>query len=128
MTDRTMRIRTYAQVWRLERVIYQIEGISLPFAVTVQQVGVFFTVAAAMALLARILPFLDQIGLVGRYLLIPALASWFLTQQKLDGKAPHRWLWGMLRYWSGPRRLNRLQPLPDGRRTRVKLYAGVSQK
>ncbi|HLN61485.1 MAG TPA: conjugal transfer protein [Symbiobacteriaceae bacterium] len=128
MTDRTMRIRTYAQVWRLERVIYQIEGISLPFAVTVQQVGVFFTVAAAMALLARVLPFLGQIGLVGRYLLIPALASWFLTQQKLDGKAPHRWLWGMLRYWSGPRRLSRLQPLPDGRRTRVKLYAGVSQK
>jgi hypothetical protein len=128
MTDRTLRIRTYAQVWRLERVIYQIEGVTLPFAVTVQQTALFFAVAAAMGLLSKLLPFFDRIGPVGRYLLLPALVSWFLTKQKLDGKAPHRWVWGMFAYWFGPRRLNRLQPLPDGSRRQVRIYAGFSQK
>jgi hypothetical protein len=125
--DRRIRLQTYAQVWRLERVIYQIEGVSLPFAVSVQQVAIFFGAAAVIGLLSLLVPGLAHIGGLTRYLAFPALISWFLTRQRLDGKAPHRWLWSMLAYWTGPKRLNRLQPVRSGERGRVHFFAGFGR-
>ncbi|HYF95151.1 MAG TPA: conjugal transfer protein [Symbiobacteriaceae bacterium] len=126
--DRRIRLHTYAQVWRLERVIYQIEGISLPFAVTVQQVAIFFGTAAAMAVLSHLVPGFAHIGLLVRYVALPALISWFLTRQRLDGKVPHRWLLSMLAYWAGPKRLNRLQPMATGERRRIQIIVGFGRE
>jgi hypothetical protein len=120
--ERGVRLRTYAQVWRLERVIYQIEGMTLPFAVTVQQVGICAAAIAAMVLLSSVLPGFARLSAGLRYLALPALLTWFLTRQRFDGKAPHRWVWGMLVYLFGPKRLNRLEAMPAGGRQRVRYY------
>lgn len=106
-----VRLRTYRQVWGTERVIYQIERVRLPFPVSFRQAGVFASVVICMALLSRIPP-VAGISPLLRYLLIPGAITWFLTKQRLDGKPPLLWLFAMIRYALGPKRLNRLLPMP----------------
>jgi hypothetical protein len=107
-----IRLFTYRQIWNQDRVIYQIERVRLPFPVTSRQAGIFAAAAAAMALLSRV-PALGAISPVLLYLVVPGAATWFLTQQRLDGKPPLRWLACVLRYAFSPKRLNRLKPVPD---------------
>lgn len=118
MEEKRLRLRTYRQVWRLEQVIYQIERVRLPFPVTFRQIGLFAGVLLLMVLLSPIPP-LAQLSPLLRYGLIPGLAAWYLTSQKLDGKLPHRWALSMLRYWFSPRRYSRLRPLTPGEKKRL---------
>lgn len=114
-----VRLRTYRQVWVQERVIYQIERVRLPFPISFRQVGVFGVTLLFMALVSRI-PLIGQLPPLARYLGIPGLATWFLTKQRLDGKAPLRWLLSMLRFLLSSKRLNRLRPMaPTPRRMRL---------
>ncbi len=115
-----LRLPTYRQVWSLERVIYKIEGVRLPMAVSFRQAGVFAATAIAMAILSRV----SAIGAVSpavRYILVPALVTWYLTRQSLDGRPPHRWLWVQIRFWLGPRRLLRFRaPAREPQRLRMR--------
>lgn len=119
MAQERLRLRTYSQVWRLERVIYRIERVPLPFPVTVTQVGVFAGALVVMVILTR-LGLTAGLPVTVRYALAPGLAAWFLTRQSLDGKLPHLWLAGMAAYLLGPRRLGRLRALPAPRRLRFR--------
>lgn len=105
-----VRLRTYRQVWDQERVIYRIERVRLPFPVTFRQAGVFAASALAMALLSRI-PLIAAQPALARYVLLPAVITWFLTKQRLDGKPPLLWVLGMVRYALSPKRLRRLAPI-----------------
>ena len=119
--DEDLRLRTYRKVWRMERVIYQIERVRLPFPVSFRQVGIFAAAAALLALLSAV----QLIGAAPpalRYVLLPGLAAWYLSRQTLDGRAPHLWLRSLVRFWLSPRRLRRLQPLPAGGRRRYRLW------
>ena len=107
-----VRLRTYRQVWSQERVIYQIERVRLPFPVSFRQMGVFSISLMLMVGISRILP-LEKVSPILIYVVIPGGLTWFLTKQRLDGKPPLKWLLSMLRYALGPKRLNRLQPMPD---------------
>jgi len=121
--ENRLRIRTYRQVWHLEQVIYQIERVRLPFPVTFRQVGVFGAALLVMVVVSRV-------GVVGalspvlRYALIPGAVAWYLTSQRLDGKPPHRWIISMVRYWSAPKRLSRLQPMDETQRVRLAADVG----
>lgn len=119
MTEDRLRLRTYSQVWRLERMIYRIERVPLPFPVTVTQTGVFAAAVAVMALLSRLAP-VAVFSPAIRYLLVPGLVTWFLTRQSLDGKPPHLWLMTMVGYLATPQRLGGYNPLPRPRRLRVR--------
>lgn len=123
MSDNRLRIRTYRQVWHLEQVLYRIDRVNLPFPITFRQIGVFGASLVAMSLISRVPP-VDALSPLLRYIIIPAAAAWYLTNQKLDGKLPHRWLISMLRYWTGPKRLNRLQPLAGQERVRLVAQVG----
>jgi hypothetical protein len=105
-----VRLRTYRQVWSQERVIYQIDRVRLPFPVTFRQAGVFGASLAAMLLLSRI-PLVAAVPGLARYIAAPAAITWFLTKQRLDGKAPLAWLLTMASYALSPKRLNRLSPV-----------------
>lgn len=118
-----LRLSTYRQVWQLERVIYKIEGVRLPVAVTFRQVGLFLAAVLAMVTASRI-PAVTVLPSTVRYVLIPSLITWYLTKQSLDGKPPHLWLRSVIRYWFGPRRLHRLRPAGSAR-SRVRLMASV---
>ena len=116
-----MRLRTYRKVWRMDRLIYQIERVRLPFPISFRQMGVFAGTAAAVALLSY-LPPVAAVPPLARYLLVPAAAAWYLTRQTLDGKPPHLWLRSLLRFWLSPKRLHRLEPLPRQARQRFQMH------
>ncbi|HEY3367296.1 MAG TPA: TcpE family conjugal transfer membrane protein [Symbiobacteriaceae bacterium] len=110
-------------MWTLERVIYKIEGVRLPIAVTFRQVGLFLSAVAGMAVLSRI-PIVVRLPATVRYVLAPSLITWYLTKQSLDGKPPHRWLLSLVRYWLGPQRLLNFRPRPPMPR-RLRFTAAV---
>jgi len=117
MESGMIRLRTYRQVWRLERVIYQVERVRLPFPVTFRQIGIFVFALLLMVPVSR-LPGLNRLPGLVIFGLVPALAAWYLTSQTLDGKPPHRWLLSMLLFGLSPKRLNRFSAMPDGGRVR----------
>lgn len=125
LQDRRITLRTYRQVWHLEQVIYQIERVRLPFPVTFRQAGIFGLSLLVMAVLSRVPP-VSSLSPVLRYLLVPGLLAWYLTNHRLDGKLPHRWALSMLRYWLSPWRLNRFRPINGTKRLR--LVAHVSYR
>jgi len=99
--------------------IYQIEGVRLPFPLSLRQGGTFAVLAVIMAIFSKI-PGFALIPAAVRYLLIPGAVTWFLTKQKLDGKPPLKWLATWLAYLFSIKRLNRLQPLEQRGRLRFR--------
>lgn len=126
MNIEQVRLRTYRQVWFQERVIYQIERVRLPFPITFRQAGTFGASMGAMLLLSRVPPVAALPGML-RYLLIPAAITWFLTQQRLDGKPPLLWLVSMARYALSPKRLNRFRPI-EGTPSRLRLRSAIGYR
>lgn len=112
-----VRLRTYRQVWIQEQVIYQVERVRLPFPVTLTQLLCFGAGVVVMVILGQVLP-LGRIPWLVRFVAAPAALAWFLTQHRLDGKPPHRWLLSWVLFLLGPKRLNRLRSLTPGGRVR----------
>jgi hypothetical protein len=106
-----VRIRTYRQVWLQEKVIYQVERVRLPFPISLRQASLFALFAVSLGLLGSIVPGLLPPLL--RYLLLPGALTWFLTRSRLDGKPPLLWLRSFLRFLCAPKRLRRLDPVPN---------------
>ncbi len=96
------QIRVYNQVFRIEKTVYSIQGISLPLPVSYRQMAFFAAALLVMLILHKFPPF----SLIDWYLIkfvgIPAIVAWFFTRKTLDGKAPHRFLIRYLEhYFSG---------------------------
>jgi hypothetical protein len=90
------QIRVYNQVFRIEKTVYSIQGITLPIPVSYRQLAFFVGALFVMLLLNTIPPFNWIEYYLVKFLGIPILVSWFFTRKTLDGKAPHRFL---LRYF-----------------------------
>jgi hypothetical protein len=90
------QIRVYNQVFRIEKTVYSIQGISLPIPVSYRQLA-FFTGALFLMILLNEIPPLSWVHyFLVKFVGIPILIAWFFTRKTLDGKAPHRFL---LRYF-----------------------------
>ncbi|SGO61240.1 TcpE family [Mycobacterium tuberculosis] len=127
-------LRTYNQVFQIEKTVYSVEGIRLPFPVTYRQAGFFVGTIALMALLNIFPPtslVMDSIPILDTYLVkfigIPALSAWLLTKKSrmMDGKAPHRFLWRWGEYQLSPRRFRRYQEIEEPRGGKWK-FEGVA--
>lgn len=121
-----MRIlRVYNKVFRIEKTVYSIQGMSLPFPVSYRQMA-FFVGTLGLMILLNILPgtrwIFQNVPILNAYLVrfvgIPAFSAWFFTQKTLDGKAPHRFLWRYLEFWISPhwfRRYEEVEQPRDGK-------------
>jgi hypothetical protein len=87
------QLRIYNQVFRIEKTVYSIQGISLPIPVSYRQLA-FFIGALFVMLLLNTLPIFSLFGnfYLVKFVGIPMLVAWFFTRKTLDGKAPHRFL------------------------------------
>ncbi|MBD1370835.1 conjugal transfer protein [Hazenella sp. IB182357] len=89
------QIRIYNQVFRVEKTVYSMQGVHLPFPVSYRQMA-FFVGALFIMILLNKFPPISWIDLfLVKFIAIPVLVAWFFTRKTLDGKAPHRFL---LRY------------------------------
>jgi hypothetical protein len=113
-------IRSYRRVFDLERRVYSIDSLRLnPGGVPVRGI-VYLLAILVCALVAAQLPL---IGLVVRTmpwylrdLALPVAAASVLSLLRVDGRTFHLTARSLILFWSGPRRLTRLQrSAPAGR-------------
>ena len=111
-------LRAYNHAWKYERKLYAFDKIRLPVPINVDDaaylaLGFFITV-----LLLKIVPFLNGIPFIIRYILLPYGLMKFLTKKKFDGKLPHKFLMGYLEYLTLPKSFSRFQNCPEYKKGR----------
>lgn len=82
-----MRVRTYTNVWRAERLIYTIGDFRLPRPVKMSQVIVFMGIFFLSFLMKGFPPFIFQ-GAIMDHIAIPAFTAYVLGRRAFDGKRP----------------------------------------
>lgn len=97
------KIRSYTSIWAVEKVIYAINDLQLPFPVTFTQMT-WFVVSLLVVITFGNLPPLSLIdGALLKYLGIPVGVTWFMSQKTFDGKKPYGFLKSVISYWLRPK-------------------------
>lgn len=92
------KIRSYTSIWSVEKVIYAINDLQLPFPITFTQMT-WFVVSLFVVILFGNLPPLSLIdGALLKYLGIPVSLAWFMSQKTFDGKKPYGFLKSIVTY------------------------------
>lgn len=105
------QVRIYNRVFRIEKTVYSIQGISLPVSVSYRQMAIF-TIAVLFMIVFNMFPpfsWLDY-SLV-EYVGIPVLVAWFFTNKTLDGKTPHRFIGRYVEHSFSPKHFARYQEI-----------------
>jgi hypothetical protein len=106
-------LRTYNSVWKVEKVLYGIQDIPLPFPLTYKQIG-FFSGGVFIIWILNQFPPLSLLNLsLVEYVFLPGLFTWFFTKQLLDGKAPHRFFIRVVQYHFSPHLRNRYKEVSE---------------
>ena len=93
------KIRSYTSIWAVEKVIYAINDLQLPFPVTFTQMT-WFVVSLLLVILFGSVPPLSMIdGALLEYIGIPVGLTWFMSQKTFDGKKPYGFLKSIITYW-----------------------------
>ena len=97
------KIRSYTSIWSVEKVIYAINDLQLPFPITFTQMT-WFIVSLFVVILFGSLPPLSLIdGALLKYLGIPIVLTGFMCQKTFDGKKPYGFLKSIITYALRPK-------------------------
>ncbi|XUC83573.1 conjugative transposon membrane protein [Enterococcus sp. DIV2379] len=101
--DNLKKIRSYTSIWSVEKVLYAINDLQLPFPITFTQMT-WFVVSLLMVILFGNIPPLSFIdGALLKYVGLPAALTWVMSQKTFDGKKPYGFLKSILSYWLRPK-------------------------
>lgn len=92
------RLKSYSNVWNVEKVLYSINDLKLPFAMTYSQIGWFVFSLITCVVLKDVPPLSLIEGDFLRYLGVPIAVTWFMSQKTFDGKKPYKYLGTMVGY------------------------------
>ena len=121
MEEKTVILRSYPQIWNYRKMIYSIEDIKLLVPVAMEDAAFFGLGLVLVALISKMLPIFTLIPFVIRWGVLPFLVMKFLTKIKFDGKKPHKFAFGMVRYAIEPKSYSRFKPTdPIERYSRLK--------
>lgn len=97
------QIKSYTSIWNVEKVIYAISDMNLPFPVTFTQMSWFIATLIFVMFFANVPPlsFIDSVLL--KYIGIPAGITWFMSQKTFDGKRPYNFLKSVFFYILRPK-------------------------
>lgn len=96
-------VRSYTNVWKIEKVLYGINDFHLPRPVLMSNViwaGFFFILSL---LLKGFPPFLFTDSLLTNHIALPVALAWLMSRMRFDGKAPFGFVRSVLCYWMSPR-------------------------
>lgn len=97
------KVRSYTNIWNVEKVIYAINDLKLPFPVSFNQMS-WFVLTLFIVIVFGNLPPLSLInGALLKYLGIPAGIAWFMSQKSFDGKKPIGFIKSIYRYFTSPK-------------------------
>lgn len=97
------KMKSYSSVWNVEKVVYGISDISLPFPVTYSQM-LWFVVSLLIVVMFKDIPPLSFInGALIKYVVIPVGITWFMSQKTFDGKKPFHFIRTIICYALRPK-------------------------
>ncbi|HII4404664.1 conjugal transfer protein [Clostridium perfringens] len=97
------KIRSYTGIWNVEKVLYAISDVNLPFPVTFTQIT-WFVITEFIIILFGDIPPLSMIeGAFLKYFGIPIALTWFMSQKTFDGKKPYSFLKSQISFWLRPK-------------------------
>lgn len=92
------KMKSYTDIWNVEKVLYAINDFQLPFPVTFTQI-IWFVITEFLIILCGDLPPLSVIeGAFLKYFGIPIAVTWFMSQKTFDGKKPYSFFKSQLSY------------------------------
>ncbi len=97
------KIRSYTNIWNVEKVIYAINDFQLPFPVTFTQMAWFVVSLFAVIVFAELPPLSMIDGAFLKYVGIPVAVTWFMSQKTFDGKKPYGFLKSSISYLFRPK-------------------------
>ena len=92
------KVRSYTSIWSVEKVLYAINDLQLPFPITFTQMTWFIVSLFAVMLLGDLPPLSLIDGAFLKYVGIPAGLTWFISQKTFDNKKPMGFLRSVLNY------------------------------
>jgi len=97
------KVKSYTSIWAVEKVIYAINDLKLPFPVTFTQMT-WFVFSMAFILMFSGLPPLSFIdNALIKYAVIPVAFTWFMSQKTFDGKKPYGFMKSVILYALRPK-------------------------
>lgn len=97
------KIRSYTSIWNVEKVIYAINDLQLPFPITFNQMTWFVLTLFFVIVFANVPPLSLIDGALLKYLGIPGFMAWFMSQKSFDGKKPLGFIKSIYRYYTSPK-------------------------
>lgn len=97
------KVRSYTSIWNVEKVIYAINDLKLPFPITFNQMTWFVLSLFLVIFLSNVPPLSLINGALLKYLGIPGFIAWFMSQKSFDGKKPVGFIRSIYRYYSQPK-------------------------
>ena len=97
------KIRSYTSIWNVEKVLYAINDVNLPFPVTFTQITWIVLTEFIIILFADLPPLSMIEGAFLKYFGIPVALTWFMSQKTFDGKKPYSYIKTMVLYALRPK-------------------------
>ena len=97
------KIRSYTNIWSVEKVLYSINDFKLPFPITFTQMTWFVVSVFAVILLGNLPPLSFIDGAFLKYFGIPVVLTWFMSQKTFDGKKPYGFLKSVISFLLRPK-------------------------
>lgn len=84
--------KSYSNIWRVEKILYSISDLKLPFPVTYSQMAWFVVSILAVIMLGDVPPLSMINNMLIKYIVIPVGITWFMSKKTFDGKRPFAFL------------------------------------
>lgn len=97
------QIKSYTSIWNVEKILYAIEDLNLPFPMTYSQMAWFVMSLLVVILLGNVPPLSFIDGTLIKYLGIPAGITWFMSRKTFDGKKPYSFMKTVIMYAVRPK-------------------------
>lgn len=95
-------VKTYTNIWRVERTFYAFNDIRLPRPVSVTFIFWFLAVFFLSLVMDGIPPFVFD-GVLVNNIAIPIFAAWFMNKKTFDGKKPYSFVKSAVSYFFMPK-------------------------
>ena len=98
------RIKSYTGLWNVEKVLYSVNDLQLPFPVTFTQMAWFVAMLMVVVMFGNVPPLSLIDGALLKYVGIPLGVTWFMAKKTFDGKKPYNFLRSAILYFARPKR------------------------
>lgn len=98
------QLKSYTNIWKVEKMLYGINDVKLPFALTFTQLGwLIGSEMLVIFVLKKIPPLCYSDNFLFKYFMIPGGITWFMSKKTFDGKKPYSFLKSVMSYFCRPK-------------------------